>query len=275
MSKGVVLFALNNSEVDYISLAETSAIRIREFLKVPVSVITDKVSLKFIKDKMLFDNIVEVDNDTFYYHKSFRDGEIIKKLEWKNSHRDSIFNLTPYEETLVLDADFVVNSNVLNYCWNQPHEFLIYRDSYDLASWRSNKDFEYVSQFSIPFYWATVFYFKKSKNTEIFFSFVSHIKENWEYYNFLYQLSSPTFRNDFAFSIAIHIMNGMQDYDFAKSFPGKLHYILDKDLLVDIKDRSFLFLLNKEKKYIPAKISNIDIHIMNKFSLLRVASNHE
>lgn len=267
MTKGVVLYALNNSEIEYTLLAEDNAKRISQFLNVPVSIITDSASA--IKDSTVFDKIIEISSNNSYYSRSFRDGDIVKKDVWKNSHRDSIFNLSPYENTLVVDVDYVINSKVLNYCWDQPSDFLIYKKSHDLASWRYADIPKYVSQYSIPFYWATVFFFRKNKENEIFFNLVSHIKENWRYYNFTYQLSSSNFRNDFAFSIAIHIMNGMKEGSFAKEFPGTMFYTLDRDVLLKEQNNKFLFLLKKENRFVPAKVSNIDIHIMNKYSLIR------
>lgn len=273
MSKGVVLFALDNDEINYTKLAEFAAKKVSRFLKVPVSIITDLSSSQNISDRTLFDQIILVEPNSSYFSKSFRDGNFKKKMLWKNSHRDTIFELSPYDETLVIDVDFIINSEILNYCWDQPHDFLIFKNSFDLASWRSSKDYSYISQYSIPFYWATVFFFRKTTENRVLFSLVTYIKENWSYYNFLYQLSSPNFRNDFAFSIAIHIMNGMTNGEFAKAFPGKLYYSLDSDILVDQKDRSLLMLMEKNNNYIPLKISNIDVHVMNKYSLLRTLKN--
>jgi hypothetical protein len=267
MTKGVILYALNNSEIEYTSLAEYNARRINHFLNVPVSIITDSASS--IKDISIFDKVIEISNSNSYYLRSFRDGNVVKKDIWKNSHRDSVYDLSPYENTLVLDVDYIINSNILNYCWDQPSNFLIYKNSKDLASWRYKDIPKYVSQYSIPFYWATAFFFRKTKENKLLFTLISHIKDNWNYYNFSYQLSSPNFRNDYAFSIAIHIMNGMTNGDFAKEFPGYMYYTLDRDILVKKSDRSFVFLLQKNDKHVPAKVSDLDVHIMNKYSLLR------
>ena len=48
------------------------------------------------------------------------------------------------------------------------------------------------------------------------------------------------------FSIAIHIMNGWQTGDFAKPLPGKKLYTADRDILWDLKDDNFLFLVEKK-----------------------------
>jgi hypothetical protein len=71
-------------------------------------------------------------------------------------------------------------------------------------------------------------------------------------------------------------MNGYSSGDFAKALPGKLFYTLDRDIFVKKKERDFYFLVEKEKaenEYIPLKVSNNDVHIMNKYSLLRMLEN--
>lgn len=275
-SKGVVLCAMNNSQVNYIKLAEFASKRIEKFLKVPVTLITDDYSLDSITDKTLFDKVITVSNES-YSTRTFRDGlDIVSKTEWKNSHRDSVFYLTPYEETLVLDVDYVVNSEILSSCWNSTHDFLIYKDFFDLAQRKSNREFKFVSDYSIDFYWATVFWFRKTQETESFFNLVSHIKNNWSYFRLIYQIDSATFRNDYAFSIAIHMMNGFNKGVFANYLPGKLFYILDRDYLCEINNSSMTFLVKKENTvddYIPIKTNSLDVHVMNKFSLLRVLDN--
>jgi hypothetical protein len=130
-----------------------------------------------------------------------------------------------------------------------------------------------LNQYSIPFYWATVFIFRKDNITQAFFDIVSHIKDNWEYYRLLYTIDSKAFRNDFAFSIAIHIMNDCTTGNFSTALPGVMTYILDRDLLVDQKQDSMQFLVEKEGyhgEYTLVKTCGLDVHVMNKSSLIRV-----
>ena len=272
MTKGVLLFAFNNAEIDFIKLAKFAASKITQFLNVPVSIITDKESAARIDTDDIFDQII-IDAPQQYNLRTFRDGDIkSSKAEWKNTHRNSAFHLSPYDETLVLDVDYIVNSSNLSYCWNQPHDFLIYKSSFDLSRWRDNKEFVNVSDYSIPFYWATAFFFRKTPQVEILFTLVDYIKDNWQYYRFLYQIPSAIFRNDFAFSIAIHMI---KEADIVKEFPGKMYFTIDRDILVKIKDNDFYFLMQTptEGKYSPLKVSNLDTHIMNKYSILRVLNN--
>lgn len=264
MTQGVLLFAQNNNEIDYVRIAVFAAERIKQYLKVPVSIVTNRPF-----NHEVFDQVIVVDDDNSNA-KQFRDGsDKATKVVWRNTTRSKCFDLTPYDETLVVDADYIVNSCKLQYCWGQPYDFLIYRDSYDLGDWRSKQEFTYVSEYSIPFCWATAFFFRKTKETELFFELVEHIKENWAYYKLAYGIYSPNFRNDIAFSVALHMMNGFTTGSWAGALPGKLHYVLDLDYLVEIKDSAMKFLVQKDLGYVCLKTQGLDMHVMNKYSLLR------
>jgi hypothetical protein len=271
MTKGILLFALNNTDVDYTKLAVLAANRAKKFLKVPVSVVTDHPELLKLNDRDNdIDSIITIE-DNESYAKRFYDGtNNFVNLQWKNTKRYSSFELSPYDETLVLDVDYFLNSDILSYCWNTPHDFLIYKSGFDLSQ---TEQINYVSEYSIPFYWATVFYFKKTTLVKHFFSIVQHIKENWNYYRLLYSLPDRKFRNDFAFSIAIHMMNGFVNSNFINFLPGKLYYASDRSHLISIEDNSFKMLLENKDSYIAAKTSGLDVHFMNKFSILRYIKN--
>lgn len=264
MTKGALLFAQNNGEIDYVRIAIHAAGQIKRHLNIPVSIVTNKPV-----EHSIFDRVIVVDDDNSNA-KQFRDGgDKITKVVWRNTTRSRCFDLSPYDETLVVDADYIINSSKLGYCWSQPYDFLIYRESYDLGDWRPKQEFTYISEYSIPFCWATAFYFRKTKETELFFELVEHIKENWAYYKLAYEIYSPNFRNDIAFSVALHMLNGFTSGSWAGALPGKLHYVLDLDHLVEIKDSAMRFLVQKDSGYVCLKTQGLDMHVMNKYSLLR------
>ena len=273
MTQGVLLFANNNSDIAYTDLAVFAAQQVTKHLNVPVSIVTDS---KDSISKNVFDKIIEI-TDNSSYTKRFHNGtDSNKTLQWKNTSRSQCYELTPYDETLVIDVDYIVNSATLNYCWNQPHDFLIYSKYCDLAQWRSSLEFDHVSEYSIPFYWATVFYFRKTDINKQFFDLITHIKLNWVYYKFLYQIQSTNFRNDYAYSIAIHMMNGYTNGAFANQLPSKMFYTLDTDFLIDIDGDTMKFIVEKQNTpgdYTALKTSGLDVHVMNKYSLLRYLNN--
>ena len=274
MTTGAILFAQNNTTVDYIKLAVFAARRIIDHLDIPVSMITDNKQwlIDHYPDHP-FDTIIEIPIETTPQQKYFNDGSLAsQKLEWKNKSRSSVYDLTPYDRTLVLDSDYIISSNILKPALNNSHDFQIYKNSFDLASWRTTNEFKRINQYSIPFYWATTFIFNKTEIMQCFFDLIAYIKSNWLYFRNLYSIDHPVFRNDFAFSIAIHIMNGKTNGEFAIELPGIMSYSIDKDILVDIVDDKIHMLIEKQNhpgEYILSKTQGIDLHIMNKLSLSR------
>lgn len=271
MSKGILIFAYNNQEIDYVGMATFAAKQAIKFLGVPVSLVTNDKDCLSEDTLDTFENIIVLPDESTQ-NKRFYDGDNdFKLLQWKNFTRINAYDITPYDETLVIDSDYIINSNFLSYCWNQNHDFLIYDECFDLANGRKNYEFDFVSDLGIKFYWATVFFFKKTNENKLFFTLLDKIKQDWGYYSKVFYLPSKKFRNDFAFSIAIHMMNGLGHGEFIKTIEGKLWFTTDRDLLLSFNKNKMKFLtLIDNKKYVPVSVTDKDVHIMNKFSLMKV-----
>ena len=278
--QGILIFARNNAQIDYIKQAHFLAKRIKEYLNLPTSVVTD--SVKYLHEsypdyKTVFDKVIEVPYTKAPSQKRYYDGSnVYKQLEFKNDLRTSAYDLTPYDETLMLDSDYIVSNSLFKHCFTQDHDFLIYKDAHDLSGFRDDPQFVHISDTSVNFYWATCVFFRKTKTNKIYFELTKHIQENWQHYNSIFQINKNTFRNDWVFSIAVHIMNGYQRGDFSHSLPGKLYFTSDKDICWEIKEDRFLFLLQKDKflgEYTPLKVKGSSVHVINKFSLNRVIDN--
>jgi len=274
MNNGALIFAHNNASVDYVKMAVFAGNRVKQFLNIPVSIATDSKDwlLKMYPDHP-FEHVIDITTESTN-HKLFYDGSLdFKSLEWKNLSRFRAFDITPYDKTLVLDSDYILNSSILKLAMERDTSFQIYRKSMDLSNWRDTSSFERLNSYSIPFYWATVFVFEKSTITQAFFDLVSYVKANWLYFRMLYGIEPTTFRNDYAFSIAIHLMNNKIEGGFAVELPGTMTYILDRDILIEHKNNSMKFLIEKEGhkgEYLAAKTHGIDVHVMNKASLARI-----
>lgn len=276
MTNGALIFAYNNSDVDYIKIANFAATRVKQFLDVPVTLVTNgKEWLASQYPNHVFDTVIEdLEESELQNKKEFYDGSLTsKKLPWKNESRYKSYELTPYDKTLVIDSDYILNSNILKIAFKRDELFQIYKDSVDLSGWRDTTYFKRINPYSIPFYWATTFVFQKDPIVEAFFDLVNFIKSNWLYFRILYNMGSTMFRNDFAFSIAIHIMNGKTNGEFATPLPGSMTYVQDTDVLIDMDDVSMKFLVEKQNhlgEYLAAKTNGIDVHVMNKMSLSRI-----
>lgn len=277
MSKGVVLFAQNNHTIDYVKQAVFCAKKIKKHLNLPVAIATDNVSW-LLKNYPYYtnyiDHIIELEWKECKQKRIFHDGTMSNRdLEWRNHERGSIYDITPFDETIVMDTDFIIGNDIFLNAFLTDQDFLIHRYITDLNLERPDEHrFNKISDRSIDMYWATVFYFKKTERTKIFFDLVNHIKENWLYYRLVYQIPEVTYRNDFSFSIAIHLMNGHQRTSWPHPMPGKLWFTTDVDVLVKMEEERYLFLLDKKDwkgHYDVSSIENVNIHIMNKFSLDR------
>ena len=275
MSKGVFLIARNNGYIDYVKQAVFLARRIKQYLGVPVTVATDSVD--YLTDEFGtddFDQVISLDQTTDTNKRYFFDGSLSKKTaSFKNNNRASVYDLTPYDETLLMDTDYIISNDLLKSCFSAKSDFMLYKKSNDIAKVRDEAEFDTISNTSVDFYWATVVYFKRTETNETFFNLIKHIEEEWNHYRRVYQITSGLFRNDFAFSIAIHIMNGFSPGSFAQQLPGSMLYTTDKDVLQQLKDDKFMFLVEKKDyigEYTALKTQGQTIHIMNKASLNRI-----
>ena len=275
MSKGVFLIARNNGYIDYVKQAVFLARRIKQYLGVPVTVATDSVD--YLTDEFGtddFDQVISLDQTTDTNKRYFFDGSLSKKTaSFKNNNRASVYDLTPYDETLLMDTDYIISNDLLKSCFSAKSDFMLYKKSNDIAKVRDEAEFDTISNTSVDFYWATVVYFKRTETNETFFNLIKHIEEEWNHYRRVYQITSGLFRNDFAFSIAIHIMNGFSPGSFAQQLPGSMLYTTDKDVLQQLKDDKFMFLVEKKDylgEYTTLTTQGQTIHVMNKVSLNRI-----
>ena len=180
MKTGAVIFAHNIGNIDYTKLAVFCANRIIKFLNIPVTLITDnkKWLLENHPDHQ-FDYVIEVPIESTT-ERLFFDGSMhYKKSEWKNTTRSLIYDLSPYDKTIVFDSDYILNSSILKIALNRDNVFQIYQKCFDVAGWRETCFYDRINEYSIPFYWTTVFIFEKNIVTRSFFELVSYIKNNW------------------------------------------------------------------------------------------------
>ena len=113
MTRGAILFAFNSPKYDYYAMAEHTAKRINHFLDMPVTIVTDESSLAS-KTDYEFDKTVIIEPD----RTNRRDWGI-----WINKGRYQAYELSPYDETLLLDVDYMVNSNKLLTCFELYDDF--------------------------------------------------------------------------------------------------------------------------------------------------------
>jgi hypothetical protein len=261
MTRGALIFAYNNASIDYVNMAAWSADNIHRHLDIPVCLITDAD----VKDNR-FDQVIKVDSqDT--QERYFQDFD--RKVVWRNSNRIDAWQLSPWEQTLLLDADYVVASSILNTLFNSGQDFLCHKNSYNMLSGQELSDLNVFGRHKMPMWWATVIMFKKTKSSKLIFDSMNMVKQNWSHYRDLYGIDRPTYRNDFAMSIALGIVSG-QTWQH-NNIPWSLASLLpEHDLAQD--DLDSYVVQNKKSKIL---VKNIDFHAMNKKSLGEIVANSQ
>lgn len=271
-NSGILIFAQNNEKINYIVQAIFAAKRVNEYLGLPVSLVTSN-SLSSKYDLSVFDKVINFEYDFNNNYRRYNDGSLSSSVaNFKNLKRSYAYQLSPYEKTMVIDSDYLISNNTLLNCFSSDADIAMYSDSYDLSGYRKTDEFKFISDNSIKFYWATVVYFKKSAMSEMFFNLIKHIEDEWEHYCMVYQTNSTMFRNDFAFSIAAHILNGFVPGNIVQELPGKMYYTIDKDYVVNIEKEKLTFLIEKQERlgeYNIISTKGLNVHSMNKFSLER------
>lgn len=260
MSQGYLLFAHDNEEIDYALLAAWCAKRIQHWLDRPVSLVADAGTIdKLGSRKELFDQIIE---STISLRQSRRYFD--RHLSFNNYDRVDAWNLTPYDETVVLDTDIVIQSNIMNQVWGSNESLLLCEtcaDSFDI--YNSSPAFLRLNEYGINFFWATQFYFRKDQESKKFFQTCEWIRQNYKWLSSVYGVDSRLIRNDYIWSIAAHML------DIRSRLPWTLLYSTgmhsgDKINIHAMTDDTIILY---NQSFGVRKISSRDIHVMNKFDL--------
>jgi len=264
MSTGALIFAFNNEKIDYVKIASWNAARIQKFLEIPVAVITDCQDANKLK---IFDKVIYADaqaGGTRYFD------DIKDTVTWNNATRVDALSLTPWENTLVVDADYIVNSATLKHIFKLPQDFLCYKNAYDICG---KNDFTGMNNFGrhkFPMHWATVMWFKKSQMSEYIFDCMQMVRSNYSHYRNIYGFSETNYRNDYALSIALSLINGhTQKIDYIM---GSMPTVLPEDsITLNVNEYKVDYMRDGKPKYI--KFSHIDVHIMGKCYLEKIIDN--
>jgi hypothetical protein len=196
MNRGALLFAFNSPKFNYFSMAEATAKRINHFLDLPVTVVTDTDSLPK-NSTYTFDKVITTTPDK----NNIRDWGI-----WINKGRYQAFEFSPYDETILLDTDYMVNSNSLLKTFELPTDFCCH----DTTSFLMQPGVaqEQLSSMSFQTLWATVIRFNKTTRAEQIFGCIEMVQKNFKHYAQIHGFIANTFRNDYALTLALRIING-------------------------------------------------------------------
>ena len=262
MTVGALLFAFD-SEIKYTKLAVECAKRIKQYLDIPVTLVTN---IKL--DTAIFENQILVTKPDGKNKRYWTDtGEV---TSWYNFGRNSAIDLTPYDRTLLIDIDYIVNSDSLRSLLNCTQPFLChqYVHNADLSKCQIIT----LGSKNTQMWWATVVVFDKSVFSQDVFDCWKMVEQNYKHYANLFGFDYNNFRNDFALSIALLIANGNTIPDQC-DIPWPL-LTANADIPVTYKDNTWWieYKVHERGKLIPKKISlkNQDIHVIGKSYLEKI-----
>jgi len=232
-SRGVVIFATNTVDTDYVGIAQQNARLVEHFMGLPTTI----VSAKDTGSNKRF----STDTGTF--------------VEWKNFGRHEAYAASPYDETIVIDADYLIFDNSLNELYSSNFDYLLFDENRYV---NIEQQPSVMGPYSLPYVWATAFAFRKTERARLFFELVGKVKRNYDYYRLLYNIREGNFRNDYAFAIAHYILNGNS---LAPESFAPFHILTVTGTLRSVASANGLVVKTPDKGFV---LPRQNLHVMSK-----------
>lgn len=242
MTRGAVILARDSGDVSYTQLAACSAKRIQRHLDIPTTIV--QIQCEANGARQIGDHAVP----------------------WYNLDRYRAWDMSPYDETLLLDADYVVSSDQLRKLFGSQQDLLAMRYAYDVTARRDYQDLNWFGRHRMPSAWATVVYFRRSRVAEMIFHMMGMIQNHWTHYKNIYGITERRFRNDYALAIALNVVHGHQG-----SWPAIPWCMANADPDCDVRqidaDDFEVVFRDSQDRSRRVVVRAQDMHVMNKLAL--------
>lgn len=259
MTTGALIFAYNNTAFDYVKMAAWTADNVRRHLGIPVALITDRPT------DHVFDKVI-LQASTAKDQRWFDDAKC--RVPWNNWSRPDAYDLSPWDRTLLIDADYVVASDRLKVMLDTAGEvFLCHDRAQDAASVNDFQGLNRMGTYEWPLCWATVLVYDRGSHARLIFDSMKMIRENWSHYQHIYHDSSRIYRNDHALTIALNIVNGhVRSHNH---IPWPLVTVMPEHRLMQIGQDHYRLIFKKTNdREAWIEIRDQDFHAMGKQSLM-------
>ncbi len=245
MTRGVLLYCFDTPYTAYRKIANRCVRLIEKNLGLPITIVTDSQTLGAWIDRPDCDFMsIDIDRTNTKFSRP-----------WYNVERHMAYDHSPYEHTIVIDVDYFCFTDKLLHLLDSDYDFLVHKDAHDVMNCKKMK-FDRESMLYLV--WATVLIFKKTQKAKKIFDMVRMIKNNYQHFRNLYRISHTNFRNDYAFAIALHQLNGFVDYEI---IPDSIATVSINTKILHIDDAGIVLQTNTDKII---SISQQDIHFINK-----------
>lgn len=245
MSRGALLLATPHETIDYTGFAKLAAKLVEKHLDIETHIHVGEAR--------------PGNTRVFRWHNN----ETVT-VPWYNSDRTLAYDLSPYDETLLIDVDYLTFNNNLKQYFSGNHEFLCYNNVWDVTQTNSFKNDATMTRSGLPMLWATVVYFRKCELAHRIFETMKNIQSNWRYYAKLYGFKAGKYRNDFSLTVAHQLMNG---YAGGTYFNHPLASLSTEDSIYKVEGDKLLIRYRHGDKYNAVKLKSVNLHCMNKACL--------
>ena len=137
-------------------------------------------------------------------------GDLAKDSDWKLINDWQVYEASPYEYTIKLEADMYIPRNI-DHWWNvlQDRDVVVSSTIRNFKQEISDIRFyrRFIDDNKLPDVYNAITYFKKSEVAKQFFDLVKEIFNNWEEYKKILKCNPQELATtDWVYSIACHIM---------------------------------------------------------------------
>lgn len=281
MTRGIILFAFNNEELDYTKMAICCSLAIKYNMENNnVTLVTDEGSIRWAEKThadligKAFDNIIISDVPIKQQRRQHFDSPWVKfDAEFRNSNRHTAYNLSPYDETLLIDVDYLVMDDKLDMVWGLDADIMANKIMIGLQR-SEERNLVQISKKGIPTWWATVVFFRKSEIAKTVFDVMSFVEREYKFYKMLYDFESNLFRNDYALSVAAHMVGGFMGDGILPLPVNEIFFMNQKDTICAVQGPNDITFYShtKDEDWRNVLVNVKDsVHIMNKRELVRVS----
>lgn len=283
MTSGIALFAYNTTEINYIKIALIAARYAKRHMPhLSVCVITDAGTWDWFSQgehseyvEKYFDDVILTEPDRRVNKRTHYDSPYSNFVsDFKNGNKHKIIEYTPYDKTLLIDIDYIIQNDSLSYLFESDEPVAMFHNAESLIGEPPALPQQHLHSHGIDMIWSTAIYFDKHDEiTQTFFETWAHVAKEYQFYEFLYGFPGHMYRTDYCVSIAAHIMNGMGHGKLIGDFPMPMINMSQHDDIVEINaPDEWVYMVNDRKenwKNTVALIKNENVHVMNKRSLDR------
>lgn len=195
MSRGFIIVAQNSGNINYLDCAALLCESIKKVMpNESVTLLTD----------------VETSIPHFDYIKTFPYGDQCKDKTWKLDNDWQVYDASPYDRTIKIEADFYITRSITHW-W----DVLEHRDLNICTTIRNHKNEisgerfyrQFIDKNNLPDTYNGLVYFKKSDVAKTFFQYVKTLFQNWDKFKNIYKHhveTRPT--TDFVYACAAQML---------------------------------------------------------------------